>query len=1414
MALTVAGSATATLSAQSVVLSEGFEAEQFPPQGWTLNDVDADGNCWMRVTGSSWVSQPSGSKALAASFTRNPASYDQSYGAQDNWLITPPIKITHDAFALSLLYAAQDIEQTEPMEILVSTDEIPTISSFKQLCKMSVDNGYDDNVSHQTLSKVLSDYVGKTIYIAIRHAASYTYGLSVDNVKILNNKGPQPPTGFTATPDASGATSVTLAWTNPARQANGADLSELTIVIYRDGEEIARLDSQTPGASATYTDTTLSQGSHLYTIAAANAEGESERLTQKKIYVGDDRPTAVGNPVALATADGVLITWEAPTKGANKGVFNPAAVRYSVYRSVDGAAYEQIASDLAECRYLDTTAPYGKTSVYEVKGENAGGVSDVADHTAALPLDPSLCVGAVAQNAVRDNTLTRLPIDINSKYSVSQTVYYPEDLNYVKGDISQILYRTYRGTDTELSMPVAIYMHNSSVENLNTQWDNTANAVKVFEGNIAINQGVRDVAVNLTTPFAYEGGNLVVTFIKTDNPQGSYSDRFLSATSTRTGRSMTTSVYNPVEISALPAPSYSTKCVAEVPATRFVISPKGTVALSGKVVNAADQSPLKGAVVSVPSVAGMQCVTAEDGAYSFPYLSVTADTLNVVATGYETASFPITLTEGETVTKNLELTRLPYYAANGVVRASDTSLPASGAVISVSGYEDLTLSADADGAFAIPALYCNQDYNITVTYPLYDMTSLTLNRTETEAHNLGDIVLERSRIAAYGLAGAVAEDGSAVALTWLSPVNRECVPGVKSVGDVSVQKYTGGDYYTTDYCVAHAFTADQVKEQKLEGLSIKSIRAYLKATAGDFSFCVWSGNRDNHKLLASVPVSLDKISADGDWVELEFPMAPEIRGGEGLMFGVHCVNPSSSPIGEAASSTIYDGNNIRFTDLEGASTSNAYSAWCIQAICEIPGSHGAVVDNADVPACAYNVYRYKHNAADESPVWTRLNPSPLTNLSYTDAEWTSLPSGTYTYAVAAVYRDSESAKSYALPLERRFDRDCGVSAILSPAKSIEVQSAATVKVRVANYGEKPAENFAVAVTLNGSEVARTTVAESLAPGADVEVELGQVNLPEGALTLEAYTQLEGDEVSANDACTLLLPNMVNVAMKGYRWNAYGNAGFMDINTNVPEKSAWVMEVTPADALIIGGEYLNGKYYGYTATWWGEPRGMAVINVANMAIEDILPVEEYVMDMAYDYPNRRMYGLRPDGYNCEVVTIDLTTGQCQSYIQIDEVLRALACNAEGKLFGINDAGDLVSIAESGELTVIGNPGFGQPAYLQSMAFDHNSGRLFWAATNDTRNGVLYEIDPITGTGADYGSVLFNDTEPCEIVGLYSEYTHNYSGVAAPTAPTVVSTRWYLPTGVEINGDAVSNSVVIRVDRMSDGTLRTTRRLAHK
>jgi hypothetical protein len=123
----------------------------------------------------------------------------------------------------------------------------------------------------------------------------YEFTLTLDGqsdwttLAVLSGAIPAAPSGFTVAPDAGGALSAVINWTNPLLTAMGnATLSSLaSVVIKRDGITVHTINNPVPGANGTWTDNTAANGTHSYTIYATNSEGKGLNAYQT-VFVGVD----------------------------------------------------------------------------------------------------------------------------------------------------------------------------------------------------------------------------------------------------------------------------------------------------------------------------------------------------------------------------------------------------------------------------------------------------------------------------------------------------------------------------------------------------------------------------------------------------------------------------------------------------------------------------------------------------------------------------------------------------------------------------------------------------------------------------------------------------------------------------------------------------------------------------------------------------------------------------------------------------------------------------------------------------------------------------------------------------------------------------------------------------------------------
>ena len=189
--------------------------------------------------------------------------------------------------------------------------------------------------------------------------------------------------GRSATADGK---SVVLKWTNPAIDAQGNALAEITGVnIYRN-DVLATTVAMTAdqiGKEVTYTDANLTDGLYNYRIVAVNSKGEGGADTETVgVYVGQNNPGAVNNFSISLGDNSATLSWAAPTSGMYGGEYDVNSVTSYIITRTKGTTVTEIAvNDGAATSYTDE--PGFGTYTYAIAAVNAMGKGQV---TTAAPV--------------------------------------------------------------------------------------------------------------------------------------------------------------------------------------------------------------------------------------------------------------------------------------------------------------------------------------------------------------------------------------------------------------------------------------------------------------------------------------------------------------------------------------------------------------------------------------------------------------------------------------------------------------------------------------------------------------------------------------------------------------------------------------------------------------------------------------------------------------------------------------------------------------------------------------------------------------------------------------------------------------------------------------------------------------------
>ena len=196
------------------------------------------------------------------------------------------------------------------------------------------------------------------------------------------------------------------------------------------------------------------------------------------------------------------------------------------------------------------------------------------------------------------------------------------------------------------------------------------------------------------------------------------------------------------------------------------------------------------------------------------------------------------------------------------------------------------------------------------------------------------------------------------------------------------------------------------------------------------------------------------------------------------------------------------------------------------------------------------------------------------------------------------------------------------------------------------------------------------------------------------------------------------------------------------------------------------------------------------------------------DLTYDLSTQQMYGVvcREKGSKTasQLVTIDLETGLRTQVAELSDKIRAIAADADGRLYAMSSASDLYRVnKQNGELTLIGTPGIVTLTdQVQSMEFDRDNGKLYWTGVDNGYNTFLMELDTQTAEILNRQSVEDNTL----LGGLYIPFTVQGGGGEEQSAPEDILTVTVGNEGVAAHVQWTDNNPVgtrYRLTRYPDG-----------
>ncbi len=168
--------------------------------------------------------------------------------------------------------------------------------------------------------------------------------------------------------------------------------------------------------------------------------------------------------------------------------------------------------------------------------------------------------------------------------------------------------------------------------------------------------------------------------------------------------------------------------------------------------------------------------------------------------------------------------------------------------------------------------------------------------------------------------------------------------------------------------------------------------------------------------------------------------------------------------------------------------------------------------------------------------------------------------------------------------------------------------------------------------------------------------------------------------------------------------------------------------------VYAGAYYNYKWYAQVTKPGTQStiEGLYTIDINTGERTLIVAGGTKVGDMTYDHESSTMFGVSSNIKSLVKINLETsavaTVGAFKTSGGTAVELLAIACNAEGQMYGVSPDGNFYKVDKTtAVVSAIGVLGV-SPAFTQSMEFDRATNTLYWANNGDY---VLYEINITTG-----------------------------------------------------------------------------------
>ena len=794
----------------------------------------------------------------------------------------------------------------------------------------------------------------------------------------------------------------------------------------------------------------------------------------------------------------------------------------------------------------------GPMSIYG-KVVLTGDVNPVNDNSPVMNISV-MPPGATVVTIGEGNLAEGVPWEFFYKSSLFQTLYYQAELG-VMGNITAITF--YNNFVTNLTdKPVKLWLGTTDLADLSAGWILNGLTL-VYDGTLNFPSGENTIVVPLQTPYLYTGGNLVLYANRPmDTQYFSSSDNFRAQTigTTRARKLMSDSViYDPMN------PSATGTLSGTFPMTSFTFVVTGMGSLSGTVTSSG--SPVADVLIQVSSANyNYSRITSATGQYNFEYLPIGTYTVTASKLGYETQTVNVTIIEDQNTIQNFSLVASSTVSVSGHIVGSDQpTVGIANAHIFLDGPLDYEGTTNANGDFTITGVLSGNTYNYTIQAIGYaDLTGTVV--VGSTSVNMGTLVMSELALPPVQILAVENTAQTQVTLTWRPPGSTGTGAGLEDFeiddggwvssgfgdwewGHYNVTAYTDIDTYVdTPPQSAHSGTG--MWGTVLEGgYSNCGAWSYLRKTF-DFStisnpvlsfwhymngYNTWDyglikvngntvwGNSSSAVFMPWQELTINLSAyANMNSVEISFEWyATTTVSYAGWYIDDIYVGHSINKTVNYVYKPIPEKEHLLSEEEEALLHSKQYVQQYVQDNRYLSSKSSKEI-NQNRSLYGYKVWRFTFGNENNEDSWTLLTASTITDTTFIDTAWGTLPDGNYRWAVKGVYTNNllgPAGFSNRVLILRNDLAANTITGSLTP--TVGTSSTYTIGIKNVGTQAKPAGSYTVKLMSGDTELASVS-GPAINAGQELDVPIDWVPTQQGTMVIYGKVSLTGDTNNAND----------------------------------------------------------------------------------------------------------------------------------------------------------------------------------------------------------------------------------------------------------------------------------------------------------